>query len=215
MTSSTWKVSPSSGSDNYNISGNWVLGKPGENETAFFGTSNVISVSIATTAGVGEWIFNPVSSQYHFAIGAAASFIFTGAGIVVNGGHVEIDNSSGLFEFFNNSTVGTASITNEPGGSIVFVDASTCGSSVIRNEFGLLFFSNSSSANAVIDTGATGVTVFHDFSNGGSAHSSTLIPAARSISPSQQAPPTTTRLRSVRSPEAEPTNLEPISLLSD
>jgi hypothetical protein len=78
MTSSTWKLSPGAGSDNYNNSTNWGLGKPGEGETAFFGTSNVTSISIATTAEVGEWIFNPGASQYSFSISGFATFLFTG-----------------------------------------------------------------------------------------------------------------------------------------
>jgi hypothetical protein len=80
--------------------------------TAFFGISNVTNLSFsAATTTIGGWTFNAGASNYNFTNGR--SLTFNGAGIVIDGGSASVtNNSGGILLFFDTSTAGDASIIN-------------------------------------------------------------------------------------------------------
>jgi fibronectin-binding autotransporter adhesin len=194
MTNSTWSIAPPLFSGDYNTPGNWSLGVPGASDIGFFGTSTVTSLSFESgTFDVGEWIFNPWASQYTIDVTGAATLRFIGAGITVNGGGIELE-IGGRVHFYNNSTAGKAFIFNVD--ILSFHDGSTAGSSVVQNYADVSFNDDSSAGNAaitnevnrtidflnsstaggaVIETLAGAKTIFHDFSNGGSAQLITFM----------------------------------------
>ncbi|PHR18166.1 MAG: hypothetical protein COA41_10285 [Sphingopyxis sp.] len=90
---------------------------------------------------------------------------FNGAGIIVNGGSVTIDNRLEFYKLsFNNaSTAGTATIENE--GRLEFNDNSTAGSATINNGESLNFNDSSTAGSAII----TGGAIFRDSSTADSA----------------------------------------------
>ncbi|MBC9876891.1 autotransporter domain-containing protein [Bradyrhizobium sp. INPA01-394B] len=164
----TWKTN--NGRGIYNAGTNWNTGL-GPTGTAFFGTSNQTAIAIAADASVGGWTLNSGASSYQATIGANVTLSFTGAGIAANGGSISIatsqtgtlyftNNSSagtatisnaGSTGFFNNSTAGNATVGNAAAATMYFFDASTAGSAVFTNQGGLYFVANSSAGNAVID----------------------------------------------------------------
>ena len=73
--------------------------------TAFFGASNTTNLSFSAHTTLGGWTFNAGASAYTFTNNQALSF--NGAGIVDNGG--------------------SATITNDPGGTLSFNGTSTAG----------------------------------------------------------------------------------------
>jgi autotransporter-associated beta strand protein len=166
----TW--SPSS--NDYTSPGNWspsyVLSFI---DAAVFGASTFTNISIddGTTHDIGEFIFTPRASQYSFTIGLtnASGLRFSGSGIVVSGGTVEITVDLGGLVFFNNSTAGTASITISVEGGMGFADMSTGGSAKITNSGTARFVDDSTAGSAKIETLAGAHTNFEDFSTGGNA----------------------------------------------
>ena len=102
--------------------------------TASFGTSNTTSLSFSANTTIGGWTFNSGASNYSFTIPPNPTdvlVVFTGAGIVINGGSASITSNNQL-RFINGSTAGSATITinaNAFNSSIVeFRDTSTAGS---------------------------------------------------------------------------------------
>jgi autotransporter-associated beta strand protein len=161
MTDVTWNTS---GDGHYNTASNWSGGSlPGPTDTGFFGRSADTSISLDSSTTVGEWFFVPGASQYSFTI-VAATVVFSGGGIIVDGGSVNINNQQTLV-FFNNSTAGKASITNNV--TTLFNDVSTAGSAIIINKEFIGFSSSSSAENAVITN--NGTTAFFDLSTADSA----------------------------------------------
>src|ERR1700730_13720685 len=104
MTSATWQVNATDG--NYDNSINWTAANiPGAGDTAFFGTSNETSITIPDSSpngNVGAWVFNHHAANYSF-LNNGSQLDFFGAGILVNGGSVNITNI-GFVIFYNNST---------------------------------------------------------------------------------------------------------------
>jgi autotransporter-associated beta strand protein len=144
MTSATWQGA----SSNYADPNNWSLNNvPGSTDTAFFGTSNQTSIGLLQPPGeeVGAWVFNPWSSNYNFTLSWEVDFF--GAGIIVNGGAANI-LSNAYIEFFNNSTSGSAVITNTNG--MYFHDGSNAGVAKLFNNWQLQFDGNSSADRAGI-----------------------------------------------------------------
>ncbi|WP_441241183.1 autotransporter outer membrane beta-barrel domain-containing protein [Tardiphaga sp. 768_D3_N2_1] len=129
----TWLTAPGSG--DFNTAANWgpAVVPTG---TAFFGTSGVAALSFSASTTLGGWTFNAGASAYSFTVGS--SLFFAGAGIVVNGGSVDITNNS-VMTFANSSTAGSASIANN---------------------FQLQFINTSTAGNAAITNGAAGTTDF-------------------------------------------------------
>jgi autotransporter-associated beta strand protein len=188
MTNSTWLfLHQNAPFDDYTYSYNWnTSNTPAENDTAFFGKSEVTSIIIPYPgASIGEWFFGTTASQYNFSMeGAETGLGFLGGGIVINGGSCNIDVTAfNHLSFLNASTAGSASIKIESynglpslfnlPGFLDFTDLSTAGSTNIVN-IGITTFRDSSTAeNAVIHTMSGGQTRFEGFSTGGNAQLNT------------------------------------------
>ena len=183
MTNLTWATVPTTGLNNYNFRDNWspnsaLPGPPTINDTAFFGASTVTLVSITSNADVGGWTFAAGASQYIIAISSGARFRFFGAGIIVDGGAANIDSTGSTeVDFFNNSSVRGAAITNEA--TMTFYDVRTAGNASIRNEGTLNFLDTSSAGNAVISNFST--MNFAAFSSAGAATIHTFAGATTSF----------------------------------
>ena len=80
-------------------------------------------------------------------------------------------------DFNNNSTAGSATITNGAAGDLRFDDFSTAGNATITNNNTIFFFGNSTAGNAAI-TNNSGAVV--DFSGGPALRATTRSPPARS-----------------------------------
>src|SRR5262249_11391899 len=154
----TWRTLAGSGS--YETAANWGLGQvPGAGETAFFGTSNTVVLTITgADAEVGGWTLHPWASDYTIAI--HVNFRVDGTGFTVNGGslRVEVDQS---LDFHNNSTAGSASIFNLL--TLNFLEESNAGKATIVNESsdpnsgtGALAFSDNASAGSASITNVSG-----------------------------------------------------------
>jgi autotransporter-associated beta strand protein len=165
----TWKLSPNT--NVYETASNWDVGAvPTETTAAFFGASTVTSLTIDPIANVGEWIFKPGAPQYSFTIGTsgAAELAFFGEGIVTNGNAPSITVLlAGLIEFFNGSTAGGASITNN--GNINFFGVSTGGTANFLNNGNITFEDDTSAGSSTIDTTDGKRTVFNENATGGNA----------------------------------------------
>jgi hypothetical protein len=77
----TWLQNPGSG--DFNTAANWSPATV-PTGTAFFGTSNTTALSFSADTTIGGWTFNAGASNYTFT--NIGTLIFTGAGIVINGG---------------------------------------------------------------------------------------------------------------------------------
>jgi len=163
---STWRSTPGSG--DFNDFFNWTQGVP--TGTAFFGASNVTSLSITslllpdTTTTVGGFTFNAGAPAYTFTVENPFSLTFNGAGI--NGGNVTIINNFGL-NFVGSSSAGRAVIINN--GMAKFMNTSTASNATITNSLFLQFSNSSTGGNATITTTGLAVTQFADNSTAGLA----------------------------------------------
>jgi autotransporter-associated beta strand protein len=175
MVNSTWAythiIPPT---DDYTNSSNWTAGVPTINDTGFFGISDVTSITILPVADVCGWVFSTNARQYTLSVGngGGGGLVFFGEGIVLNGGgcHIDLNTISNLINlaFSNNSTAGSALITEESG-QIWFNDISTAGRANIVNMGEVHFKQSSTAESAVIHTLAGGKTFFLDSSTGGNA----------------------------------------------
>ncbi len=178
---STWNFF--AGSGDFNTAGNWTPTTV-PTGTAFFGTSNVTSLTLSADTTVGGWTFKTGAPSYDFTISQLLDF--TSAGIVVIGGSAAITNFSnitfhnasaagsavivgqlGSVNFHDTSSAGTATITNIPGGSLFFRNAATAGSATINNFWFTQFSNTSSAGNATFFS--NGSIEFRDASTAGSA----------------------------------------------
>jgi hypothetical protein len=104
----TWLLNPATG--DFNTDGNWTPATV-PTGTASFGASNTVNLTFsAPTTTIGRWTFDAGASNYTFT-NNAQTLDFVGAGIVVNGGGLSITNN-GTLQFFNSSSAGGATITN-------------------------------------------------------------------------------------------------------
>jgi len=160
----TWNLN---GTGDYNTGGNWT---PNAVPTgaASFGVSNQNAVTLSSVTSIGGWTFNAGASAYTFNFATPQFLIFTGAGIVINGGSAAING--GIEQFSNASTAGSAAITTNSG-FVQFNNTSTAGSAAItiNSGFGFLQFSDTSTAGsaAIINTG--GFVTFSNTSTAGNA----------------------------------------------
>ena len=168
--SATWKSGPVSG--DWNTAANWTpMTIPnGATDTATFGTSSIVNVSLSGNIEVNGITFKGGASAYTVTTGDAFALTLSGAGISNNSGIVENfyvetgPSSYGLIVFSNSATAGSnTNFINKGGpfspGVIVFVDSATAGSGIFTNlgstvvfqTGGYLQFSDNSSAeNAVL-----------------------------------------------------------------
>jgi autotransporter-associated beta strand protein len=178
----TWNLN---GTGDYTTSGNWTPNAV-PTGTAFFSVSNQNAVTFSSPTSIGGWTFNAGASAYTFNFATPQFLIFTGAGIVVNGGSAAITGgieqftnastagsaaiTSGLVQFYNTSTAGSAAITINSGfGFLQFSDTSTAGSAAIINTGGFVEFSNTSTAGSAAITNNGGFVGFSNSSTAGSA----------------------------------------------
>jgi autotransporter-associated beta strand protein len=183
-TDATWLSNPGSGT--YEAGSNWSGGSV-PNGTASFGTSSVTSLTILSMQSVGGWTFNPGASNYTISLDGENALRFLGAGIVVNGGSVELDVHASYLGFANNSSAGTATInindatlrftqSATAGNALIssdheisFNDSSTAGNSRISNTGTIYFNDGSTAGNATITNSGSAIIYFRDTSSGGTA----------------------------------------------
>jgi len=84
----TWSTAP--GSSDFNTAANWTPPTV-PTGTAFFGASNITSLSFSANTTVGGFTFNPGALAYAFTVPSPFSLTFNGAGI--SGGDVTIINN--------------------------------------------------------------------------------------------------------------------------
>jgi len=161
----TWLANPVW--NRFDYGANWSTGSV-PTGTAYFGTSAVTALSFqGTTTAVGGWTFNGGASNYSFVNDSSLLLTFNAAGIVILGGSASITNRGNLI-FYNTSTAGSASFTND-GGQFSFYDNSTAGGASIANTgIGIVYFSYASTAgNATIIN--DNVLYFQNISTAGNA----------------------------------------------
>jgi outer membrane autotransporter protein len=182
-----WLLNPDSG--DWNTGTNWSTSpnapvNPGD--TATFNSSTQTSLTLSSNATVESITFQPGASAFTIDTNGNALTI-QGAGIVnnsgktqtiTNNGNVFLGPAVGITKFFNASTAGNATITNQ-GGDTEFFNMSTAGNATITNiGNGLTQFRNTSTAgNATItNVGGVGIgnlgsgsTNFSDTSTAGNA----------------------------------------------
>ena len=167
----TWRPTPASG--DFNTAINWSpVGVPAG--TAFFGQSDITALTFSANTTVGGWTFNTGAPAYTFSNNRTLQF--NGAGIVLIGGSVSINNNlflnffgasaagsatinnSGIVSFFGDTNAGDASIVNN--GILLFDGRSTAGNAAIANDGGSVrFIVNSTGGDAAI-TNNSGVVDF-------------------------------------------------------
>jgi autotransporter-associated beta strand protein len=87
---------------------------------------------------VGGITLTPGASNYNFSLGAD-TLTFTGGGIVVNGGSVNLVNDTGVLNFNGSSTAGSATITTNSGAHTFFASSASGGTArFILNGTGIL-----------------------------------------------------------------------------
>jgi autotransporter-associated beta strand protein len=165
----TWLASPAT--NVYSSGANWNTGTVPAG-TAYFGATNTsdlaISASGAITA-IGGWTFSASAPAYTFD-NYASNVSFNGAGIVVNGGSVTINNTyQSQLSFHNSSTAGSAVIDNANSSSTVFNDTSSAGTASITNTGSSLIFRDSSTAGSASITHNSGTVNFAGSSSAGTA----------------------------------------------
>jgi autotransporter-associated beta strand protein len=143
---------------------------------ATFGLSSGSSISFSADSTFGAWTFNPGASSYTFANNRTLQF--TGSGITVNGGAIQVVNS-GTIEFFNAASAGTAGFSNTLA-TLNFHGSSTAGNANIVSSGvvtggglisggGLNFFDASSAGAATITINPGGGVQFRGASSAAGA----------------------------------------------
>jgi uncharacterized protein with beta-barrel porin domain len=168
----TWLLNPTvagptASTFDFKASANWTPATA-PTGTAFFGVSNGPNLSFSADTTINGWTFNAGASAYAFTNDHNLAFL--GAGIVINGGSAAITNNiNGLVLFFNSSTAGSAAITNNF--LVQFVNTSTAGSATVtNNNFGSVQFANTSTAgSATITNNNNGSVQFANTSTAGNA----------------------------------------------
>lgn len=157
----TW-VGGTAGND-YSSGANWTPATT-PTGTATFATNTNNNIPISLLATVGAWSFTGTSA-YTFTIGGNSEVSFTGAGINVGGGSVNIINNWALFQ--NSSTAGSASITNNA--QTAFLNSSSAGAASIINNGTVQFSQSSTAGSATVTTNNAAIVHFLDTSTGGNA----------------------------------------------
>ena len=162
--SATWLANP--GSNDYNTPGNWDTGfLPAGINPAFFDVSNTTAVNVSIFTAIGGWTLNAGASNYTFTIASIAPTMFTGTGIVINGGSATVIVDGTLT--FLSGTASSATITNN--NEVNFSVNSTAGSSVITNDGTLRFNGIATAGTSTITNSAGRTTEFRDNSTAGNA----------------------------------------------
>ncbi len=172
--------------------GNWSPGGT-PSGTASFGSAGGTVIDINSTPTLGGFTFNAGANTY--VILNNIDLTFTGAGIInnsnqtqilFNGGRVQFTNSSvaggsiinsynrgpllpAAIVFFDNTSAGSASFTNNSSGTISFGDSSTAGHATFINNSGatIQFAFNSTAGNSDIKN--SGIMYFFNSASAGDA----------------------------------------------
>ena len=164
-TDANWLANPGTG--DFDTGSNWSTGAVPTGATAFFGASSTTALSFSAFT-VTSLTFNAGASAYTFDTNGQFVHL-VGAGIVINGGSAAITNT-GTLRFFDASSAGSATITNNPGFGlgIEFRNSSTAGSAAITNNtFFFRFYDTSTAGSAFITN--NGSLAFAGLSTAGSA----------------------------------------------
>lgn len=159
---------------NWNIGSNWSGGAVPDG-IATFTTANPTSIAVNGTNTVGALLFDAGAVQYGFTLGLG-TFTLNGAGIVNNStftpdltvtatGGLDFSNmatagnaniiSSGITNFYDSSTAGSATFLNNAGGLLIFRDLSTAGTATVTNNGQMRFDGDSSASMAIITNNAS------------------------------------------------------------
>lgn len=149
--SATWKSNPLS--SDWNAAANWMpMGVPnGPADTASFGASNIVTLSLSANVEVDGITFAPSSSAYTIATGESSIFTLSGIGIVNNSNklqNVRVEtgpSSDGVVVFSNNASAGSNTRFSNQGGPfapgvIVFIDNATAGNGTFTNDGSTVIF---------------------------------------------------------------------------
>jgi uncharacterized protein with beta-barrel porin domain len=176
----TWLAMPNvtnpDGNSGFDANANWTTaggttptpapGSLNQTGTATFGVSTGTSISFsAPLNALDGFTFTAAASNYAFFTNGT-TLAFNGAGIVVNGNStVSFTNNGGSTAFFNSSTAGSATITNNSNSLAQFglqggTDTATAGNAKIMNNGGSTVFSANTTAGSATITNNAGVTQF-------------------------------------------------------
>ncbi|OKO77073.1 hypothetical protein AC630_21500 [Bradyrhizobium sp. AS23.2] len=127
-----WATVPFAWSNNTAYNAGQQVTLNGINYAALTGNFNVTPGSDPTVWAaftgdrIGGITLTPGASNYNFSLGAN-TLTFTGAGIVVNGGSVNLVNDTGVLNFDGSSTAGSATITTNSGAHTFFAGSASGG----------------------------------------------------------------------------------------
>ena len=198
--SAQWDLNPISG--DWNTAANWTPNEVpnGPADIATFGLSNTTDVSISADTEVNSIVFTPAATNpYTIVLGSGLTLTLSGTGITNNSGitqrfvlesaeetQMRFTSSasagnatinmagSGLINFFNRSTAGSATIADDNGGgSVQFFNTSTAGNALIDYSNGVFnfvsFSDNSTAGSATLFAGDSGFVIFGNHSSAGNA----------------------------------------------
>jgi autotransporter-associated beta strand protein len=149
--SATWQSNPLT--NDWNNAGNWTpMTIPnGPADTASFGTSHIVGLSLSANVEVDGITFEPGANTYTIATGESSTLTLSGAGIVNNSDKLQNFSvetgagSGGVVVFSNNATAGSNTTFNNEGGPfvsgvIVFADSAAAGSGSFTNLGSMVVF---------------------------------------------------------------------------
>jgi autotransporter-associated beta strand protein len=179
--SATWADDPVS--NDWNIVMNWVPNTvPNEaNDTAAFATSNITDVTISAAIEVGAILFNPDAEEFDVTTAPAGILTLSGAGVVNNSPNLQTlvanvsDAFTSGFVFQNSATLGQNTLFENLGGEMYLEGtASAENASIVITGAGvrqghLIFFGNSTAAEAAISVNGFATATFLDDTTAGEA----------------------------------------------
>ena len=171
--SATWDLNPASG--DWNTAANWTpMAVPnGSPDTATFALSNTTNVSISANTVVNGITFNSAATNaYGIIVSSGFTLTLSGSGITNNSGIAQnFVNNEGQISFTSNATAGSTNIFTTGLGVTQFFNSSTAGSATITNDFGITqFFDSSTAGSATISSTDVGNISFFGRSTAGSAN---------------------------------------------
>jgi autotransporter-associated beta strand protein len=175
--SATWNLNPISG--DWNTATNWMPNTVpnGPADTAAFGASNTINVSLSAATEVDSIVYSAGASAFTISPTPGTTLILSGAGVTNNSGvmqnvviGVDTNFNHAFLTFSNNATAGSlttytnkAATINTYGGTTILYYNSNAGSAIFITEGGTTgneivggvvdFWDNSSASNATFITG--------------------------------------------------------------
>ena len=179
--SATWAESPGSG--DWNTATNWLpqTVPNGPGDTATFGRSNLVGITMSAVLEVDSIVFDPSAMTFSLTTNPSAIVTLSGAGILNNSGNTQTfvvnvtDASTSGFIFHNNATAGQKSLFWNIGGEIYMEDTADAGAADINvtgvgsRQGHLTFFDNATAGQALIATDGFAYTSFLDVTTGGDA----------------------------------------------